>query len=144
MENIDGMLVLVDFQKAFDYLSWDYMEYVLNKFCFPEYIVSWVKIVYNDKNQACVLNNGWKSDFFNIQRGVKQGDPLSPLLYIICGEILTNAIKHYKAIRGIDMNGFNSKILQYADDTCITIQKDERSLYSVFTILKDFEKKLRA
>ena len=98
MENIDGMLVLVDFQKAFDFLSWDYMEYVLNKFCIPEYIIAWVKIIYNDRNTACVLNNGWKSDFFKVQRGVKQGDPLSPLLYIICGEMLANAIKNYKAI----------------------------------------------
>jgi len=139
LEHIDGMLVQIDFEKAFDTIDWQFIEYTLEKFKFPPFILSWIKIIYSGNNSSCVVNNGWKSDFFYILRGLKQGCPLSPILFILCGEILTNAIKNSRNIKGLNIEQFYCKILQFADDTCIVIKKDEDSLRHIFTILEDFK-----
>jgi len=139
LEHIDGMLVQIDFEKAFDTIDWQFIEYTLEKFMFPSFVLSWIKIIYNNSNTSCVVNNGWKSDFFQIFRGLKQGCPLSPILFILCGELLTNAIKNCEAIKGLNIDQFYCKILQFADDTCILIKKDVDSLRYIFTILEDFK-----
>ena len=74
-KNIPGMLVLVDFYKAFDSIAWDFIEQVLNFLNFGESIKKWVKLFYTDI-QSCVTVNGKYSQYFEIQRGVRQGDPL--------------------------------------------------------------------
>ena len=55
----------------------------LEHFNFGNQLINWVKLFYNDA-KSCISNNGNLSDFFNIQRGVRQGCPLSPYLFIIC------------------------------------------------------------
>ena len=63
-------------------------------------IKSWVKLFYSGIT-SCIQNNGWSSDFFQLGRGVRQGCPLSPYLFILCVEILANAIRNNDRIKGI-------------------------------------------
>ena len=55
--------------------------------------------------------------FFHIGRGYRQGDPVSPFLFVLCTEILGNTIRNKKGIKGIVINNKEHKLSQYADDT---------------------------
>ena len=74
------------------------------------------KVFYQDI-QSCVLNNGWASNFFELTRGVRQGCPLSPYLFILSAEIMAENVRKAKEIRSLTVCGEEIKLSQYADDT---------------------------
>ena len=91
---------MIDFEKAFDSISWSFIYKVLTYFGYGMNIVNWVKIL-NTNFKASVLQSGFISEQFTVQRGCRQGDPVSPYLFILCAEILAVLVKHNKNIRGI-------------------------------------------
>ena len=76
-ENIPGLMIFIDFQKAFDSIEWDYLLSCLDMFNFGPDFIRWVNTFYNNI-QTCVINNGITLEYFKLERGVTQGDPLSP------------------------------------------------------------------
>ena len=90
-KDIPGLIFFSDFEKAFDSINHDYLFKSLKHFNFSEDFIKWIKLFYSNA-KSCVTNNGFLSPFFSIQRGVRQGCPLSPYLFILCIEILTNQI----------------------------------------------------
>ena len=88
---------------------------------------------------SCVVNNGYASAFFKLQRGVSQGCPLSGSLFVLCAEILANAIRSKADIQGINIYGKEFKISQYADDTTVFVS-DIRSAQNLFHLLHAFQK----
>ena len=78
--------------------------------------MNWIRLFYHN-TESCILNNGWSGSFFKLERGVRQGCPLSPYLFILCVEILADAIRKNESIKGITINEQEIKISQYADDT---------------------------
>ena len=117
-KNIPGLLLFIDFEKAFDSLERPFILDSLRYFGFGPSLINWVKVLYC-KSESCVLNNGWSSVFFDVQRGVRQGCPLSPYLFILSAEILAKAVMKNPNIRGISINNNDIKISQYADDTTL-------------------------
>ena len=73
--------------------------------------------IFYENIQSCVINNGLCSNYFTIERGVRQGDPLSPYLFVTAVEILAIAVRNQANIKGIEINGLETKLLQFADDT---------------------------
>ena len=64
------------------------------------------------------MNNGNSSQYFGINRGVRQGDPLSPYLFLLPIEIMAHAVREDNLIKGIKLSpSINIKLVQYADDT---------------------------
>ena len=90
--DMDGLLLLVDFEKAFDSIEWKFLQKALNSFSFGPSICKCFETFYVD-SKSCVINNGHISNFFNLKRGCGQGDPLSPYLFIIGVELLSLQIK---------------------------------------------------
>ena len=115
-KNIPGLLLFIDFEKAFDSLEWSFIERTLQYFGFGSSLINWFQTFYKNI-ESCVQNNGWASCFFQLQRGVRQGFPLSPYLFILSAEILAKAVRSNKNIKGISVNNSEIKISQYADDT---------------------------
>ena len=74
--NIEGYLLTMDIQKAFDSVDHDFFISALKKFGFGSNFISWVKIVLKSQ-ESCVMNGGFSTGFFNLERGTRQGDPIS-------------------------------------------------------------------
>lgn len=89
--------------------------------------------------KSCVINNGLCCDYFNIERGVRQGDPLSPYLFVTAVEILGIAIRNKDSIKGIEINDLETKLLQFADDTTAVLS-DLNSANALFSLLEEFER----
>ena len=136
-ENLPGILVLVDFEKAFDSLEWNFISKTLDFFGFGSSFVKWFKTLYSDISSS-VLNNGDFTDFFRISRGVRQGDPLSPYIFILAVELLSASIKFNPNIKGIKLNDAEYLISQYADDSALTLADDLDSLNSTLDCLESF------
>ena len=99
-ENVPGLMIFIDFQKAFDTLEWCYLLHCLESFKFGPEFIRWVMTFYYNI-QSCVINNGITSDYFILERGVRQGDPLSPYLFVVAVETLAIAVRQNAAIKGI-------------------------------------------
>ena len=133
-ENIEGMILALDLTKAFDCLSHQYIIKCLQALNFGNSLIQWVKILYNDIS-SCVLINGFTTGYFNVCRGVRQGDPLAPFLFILSLEVFLCRLSNNEMIRGLDIYGQEVKYTAYADDiTCFCRNKE-----SVRNILEDFE-----
>ena len=138
VEEVPGMALFIDFKKAFDTLDWNFLFKTLEMLNFGPQIVRWIKTFYNDCS-SCVMNNGYASEFFKLQRSVRQGCPLSGALFVLCTEILANAIRQDKTISGIKIFDREFKILQYADDTTVFVS-DFKSAENLFKLLNAFQK----
>ena len=138
IKNLLGILLFIDFEKAFDSFEWTFLEKCLNQFGFGPDFIRWVNIFYKDI-QSCIINNGLCSQYFNIERGVRQGDPLSPYLFVTAVEILAIAIRSQDDIKGIKLNKLETKLLQFADDTTVVLS-DLDSAQALFVLLDCFEK----
>ena len=135
--DISALLISVDYEKAFDKLEWKFIKHSLEYFNFPKTIIDWVDILYTNI-QSCVINNGHQSPYFELQRGVRQGCPLSPYLFIIAAEIFSLSIRQNPHISGIKIGKKINKIKQYADDTQIITLFDARSFAEIVLTFDTF------
>jgi len=134
-----GAIVSLDQEKAFDRVDWGYLHKVLQRMNFGPSFCSWVRLLYTNIFSR-VLVNGYTSGAFPITRGVRQGCPLSPLLYILVAETIACAIKKDLNIDGFRLlNGEHVKIFQYADDTTIIVHSDH-ALRSLFALFERYER----
>jgi hypothetical protein len=133
----NGIIAFLDFEKAFDTIRWKVIYEALKMFNFGEKFIDWVHTIYNG-SEACVTNNGFSSPFFNLNRGVRQGCPLSAYLFITVVELLANKIRTDNNIKGIMIGTTEIKLVQMADDTTTFVQ-DTNSLQNMFKILQQFE-----
>ena len=135
--NVPGIALFIDFRKAFDTIERDFINSCLEKFNFGPNIKNWVKILYNNVS-SCVLNNGFASELFLVERGVRQGCPLSGLLLVIGIEILAREIKNDTGIKGINVGEKEIKVSLYADDTTVFV-RDLDSVYHLLTLFDKFK-----
>ena len=135
--NIAGMLQFIDFEKAFDSLQWNFLFKSLEIFGFGPSLIRWVKTFYSNIS-SCNINSGICTEHYSINRGVRQGDPLSPYLFIVTVELLAIAIRKSDDIRGVRIGDTESKIIQYADDLTAALS-DVESSEALLTLLKHFE-----
>ena len=125
-ENMPGLLLCLDFEKAFDSVDWRFMFKVLHAFGFGPDISQWIFTFHRDIKSSVAVN-GQLAEWFSIQRGCRQGDTKSPYLFILCIEILAIMIRQNKNIIGILLGEIEYRISQYADDTEIMLEGDKNS-----------------
>lgn len=122
--NLEGVLLFLDYQKAFDSIDWSFMNMALEKFGFGHAFMNSVKMLYKNANNS-IINNGWVSNSFSISRGIRQGCPISALLYILTAEIMAENIRNNINIKGIKVKHSKEiKLTQMADDTTIFLESE--------------------
>ena len=132
---INGKMLAVDFQKAFDSVNRKFLYSTLAAFNFGPIFIQWIHTFYQNITSS-VLNNGFSTGPFEIQRGVRQGDPLSPYLFIIILEVLAISIRENDDIQGIVVDGVEIKIEVFADDLTAFLRNDRSLKYFLDVILK--------
>lgn len=135
------VIVKLDFAKAFDTIEHSAILEVLRVMGFPIKWRNWIKAILGS-GTAAVLLNGVPGKTFNCKRGVRQGDPLSPLLFVIASEILQyiiNGLKEKDILKlPIPQPTEDFPVVQYADDTLLIMQADARQLFCLKAILNTF------
>ncbi|MFS7909556.1 putative RNA-directed DNA polymerase [Helianthus anomalus] len=133
-----AMLFKVDFEKAFDSINWGFLDSVMSQMAFPTLWRKWVMGILSSARMS-VLVNGSPTLEFNIQRGVRQGDPLSPLLFIIAMEALhitMESAKEMGIFKGVCTP--NNSHLLYVDDVLFIGEWSECNFHNLARILRCF------
>lgn len=116
------MLLCLDAEKAFDRLDWTFLKQTMAHMGFNETFLGWISVFYMNLRSR-VRVNGQCSDFFDLGRGTRQGDALSPILFALSIEPLAELIRRNPLIQGIwDESGKQHKIALYADDILLFIE----------------------
>lgn len=127
----DGLLLAIDFTKAFDSVRWDFIRLALEWFGFGPLFSDMVDLIFN-QIETCVINAGNTSSYFKPKRGIRQGCCVSPYLFILVVEIMATHIRQNPDIQGLQLGNEEVKITQFADDsTCVL-----RSINSLPPLLK--------
>ena len=87
--HLPDLLLLVDFEKAFDSVSWSLIYKVIKLFDFGYSVIAWIKL-FNHNVRLSMNQCGNLSSFFNKGRGCRQIDPVSTFLFILCAEVFSN------------------------------------------------------
>lgn len=132
-----GLIVSLDFRAAFDSIHHSFLFRVLETYNLGANFLSWIKTLYTS-SESCILNHGCSTGWFNFQRGIRQGCPISPFLFVLAVERLADSIRANPNIRGIDLLSSHTKIQQFADDSTLFVE-DEESLLTAFDSLHLFE-----
>ena len=131
-----GMLLLIDFEKAFDSVAWSFIKKSLLYFNFKDDIIKWLETFYKNIKSTVIVNNT-PTPWFPIERGCRQGDPISPYIFLICSEVLACMIRQNKKIKGYVIFNKENLLTQFADDTSLLLDGSKESFeYCVHTILE--------
>ena len=130
-EDVSGMLVSLDAEKAFDSVEHWFIKAILKKLGLDTLIETF-DLLYKDQTVDILLNGG-KAGSYKIKNGVKQGDALSCIIFILCMELLIRNIQNDPEIKMIKTKGEDiPKIVAYADDIACMINSDQNSLERIF------------
>ncbi|KAL5549263.1 hypothetical protein UlMin_004494 [Ulmus minor] len=137
-----GVIFKVDFEKAYDHVNWDFLDLVLEKKGFGARWRTWMRGCISSANFSIMIN-GKPRGRFGASRGLRQGDPLSPFLFILVADILGRMMD--KAVSIGEVKGFKVgreevvvSHLQFADDTLFLLDPDQSNIQKVHTILNFF------
>ncbi|WMV11057.1 hypothetical protein MTR67_004442 [Solanum verrucosum] len=138
-----NVIMKLDMEKAYDRVSWNYLIQVLKQLGFSE---AWNNMIWRliSNNWYSININGTRHGFFKSSRGLKQGDPLSPSLFVIGAELLTrlldSLVNHNFTPFQVDKNSPIMTHLCYADDTILFSSGDPLSLAMMMHKLDIYEK----
>lgn len=140
---IGWVALKLDMAKAYDRIEWSHLEAVLRKFGFNEQWICWVMACVSTVSFATIIN-GEKGELFTPSRGIRQGCPLSPYLFIICAEgfhyLIQKAIID-NALKGIQIGRHCPPIshLFFADDSLLFWEATASGCYAINEILRKYE-----
>ena len=137
-ENGTGILLSTDQEKAFDRIDHSYISIILKTFGFKYTFIRWVNILYNNIFSSIIVNNHISTSF-PVQRSVRQGCPLSPLIYVLCLEPVLQRIRDSPDVKGLQVPGILTpcKLTAYADD-CKFFIKDHDSAKKIIEHFNNF------
>jgi hypothetical protein len=134
--------IKVDLAKAYDMLRWDFIHKTLMEVGFPESLIN--VIMYGVTSVKTNVNwHGTRNSYFNPCRGIRQGDPMSPYIFVICMDKLSHLISHavtqgsWKGIK-TGRTGPTISHLMFADDLLLFGEANTKQMNCVMNILNTF------
>ena len=129
---ISGVICKLDIEKAYDHVNWEALLALLKRMGFGISWCRWIRICISTV-QFSVLFNGSPADFFGSSRGLRQGDPLSPMLFLVMIEVFSKMMKRAEGaglLRGFRADGRRGEgvyvsHLLFADDTILFCDANE-------------------
>ena len=140
-----GVIMSIDFEKAFDSVSFSFMKKVIELAGFPKIMQKWVTILLNDF-KSHINHAGNLLRLIELGRGARQGDPIASILFVLAIEILLIAIRNnpkiepYRFQGSVHTQSIQNKVGAYADDVNIMMPRSEKSIREVVSTLDKFEK----
>ena len=133
----------VDYEKAYDSISWEFLFYMLGRLGFCEKWIGWIKSCLQSSSVTVLVNGSPTSEFYS-KRGLRQGDPLAPFLFLIVGEGLAGVVRkavEKNLVESLEVGVKKVKVnmLQYADDTLFLCEANFKSVCNLKVILHCFE-----
>ena len=135
----DTIMLLLDFEKAYDRVSWTFLEQTMNKMGFDS---TWTTKVMslNRNSSAKIIVNGEPSQAFQLQRSVRQGCPLAPYLFLLTVDVLGQMLQHpacqVKGLRLPDNTHITNQM--FADDTLLLLEGNPANLDQAITVINKF------
>ncbi|XP_062118800.1 uncharacterized protein LOC133832477 [Humulus lupulus] len=133
-------LMKIDISKAYDSIDWNFLENLLNALCFPKRFIRWIMVCLRGSSYSLVLNGNIQGRFQGA-RGLKQGDPISPLLFVIVMDYLTRLLLKISTEKEFRFHPLCKSLklvnLCFADDLllfCKANQDSVRLIQQVFTV----------
>ena len=139
-QNKKYVIMTID-NKCFHRINHNAIERVFRFFRFGDRFIRHLMLLYTNF-ELCTQNNGFTSQYFSKKQGINQGCNASPLVYILCGEILALLIKHNPNIKGVSINDVIEILSQFADDTSLFLEYDMLTIETTTQILSQMEKYL--
>jgi len=138
-----GVCFKVDFEKAYDSVRLSFLFDMLRRLDFHEKWIMWVKGCLASSSVS-VLVNGSPTEEFKPSRGLRQGDPLAPFLFLVVAEGLAGLVRqalNMEVLRGVKVgkNGIECCLLQFADDTLFLCEDSFNNIFAIKAILRCYE-----
>ncbi|RVW89552.1 LINE-1 retrotransposable element ORF2 protein [Vitis vinifera] len=138
----EGVVFKIDFEKAYDHVSWDFLDHVLEMKGFSLRWRKWMRGCLSSVSYA-VLVNGNAKGWVKASRGLRQGDPLSPFLFTIVADVLSRMLlkaEERNVLEGFRVGRNRTRVshLQFADDTIFFSSTREEDLMTLKSVLLVF------
>ena len=135
----DATIVLIDFSKAFDTISHNFIFNCMKLMNFGTQFIDGIKLLLTNRHSQ-INNSGHLSKGFNLHRGVPQGDPISAYLFILSLEFLLINLRNNSNIKKTTLsNGCQIFDMSYADDLTLIIPRDKTTIHGILDTLKSFK-----
>ena len=136
------MAIKIDLEKAYDRIEWNFIREMLLKFNFPIKLMDLIMSCVSSVSTSLLINGGCLDSFFP-SRGIRQGDPLSPYLFILCMEYLGHLIEEKCAAKvwnplKTSRNGPSFSHLFFANDMVLFVEADTENCLAINEALQEF------
>jgi len=136
-------ILKLDFEKAYDTIRWNYLEYMMQRLGFSYVWFRWIKFCLKSAIIS-ILVNGCPTEEFIPLKGLKNKDPLASFLFVIVGQGLASVVRNAQSkymLKGIKVgkNEVEVGFLQFVDDTIFLSQAETINIMMIRSILKFFE-----
>ena len=133
----EGLLLQVDFEKAFDSIEHAFLFKTLEVMGMGDYMIKLIKVAFHGC-MAYANINGFLSNPIYLMRGLHQGSPLSPILFLLVAQVFSNKLVFSQDITGITIHGVDVLLSLFADDTDIFLQANCQAVEAVIRELRNF------
>ena len=136
---IEGILLTVDIEKAFDSVNHLFLISALEKCGFKNDFMRWIKLLLKNQ-ESHIINGGQTTNYFKLERGIRQRDPLSAYLLILVLEIAFIKMKRNPNIKSLNVCNNDFLYTAYVDDTTLSLQNEKSAteILNNFNIMSQF------